>query len=107
MSVIIFSLMLFYASIKFVHLLSRHNPSISSHKQAYAYDSTKVVDFNEDSVRVAFGVEGFIDGETKDDPNYVKYLVRSWGKKDGVKYEHILNYHVCTAEELDLFGEPS
>ena len=62
---------------------------------------------NEEDVRVAFGVEGFIDGETKDDPAYVKYLVRMYGKREGVRYERILDYHVCTAEELTLFGDPS
>lgn len=46
-------------------------------------------------MRVAFGVEGFLDGETKDSPDYVKYLVRLTGKKDGVTYEHILDYHIC------------
>ena len=107
MSVIIFCLMLFYGSIKFVHLLSRHNPTISTHKQAFAYDSTKVIDLNQDSVRFAFGIEGFLDEETKDDPNYIKYLVRYTGKKEGVAYESIVDYHVCTAEELEKVGSPS
>ena len=56
---------------------------------------------------MAFSIEGFLDGEIKDDPRYVKYLVRLWGKRDGVRYEHILDYHKCTPAELDLFGEPS
>ena len=107
MSVILKAVMLFYASIKFVHLASKHNPTVSSHTQAYAYDSTKEVDFKEDAVRVAFGVEGYIDGETKDDPNFVKYMVRMRGKREGVAYETILDYHVCTPEELDMFGTPS
>ena len=107
MTLIIGILMLFYTSIKFVHLMSRHNPSISSHKQLFYYDSSEVVNLKESGVRMAFSVEGFLDGEIKDDPRYVKYLVRLWGKKDGVKYERILDYHKCTPGELDLFGEPS
>ena len=58
-------------------------------------------------MRLAFGVEGYLDKETKNDPSYIKYLVRTWGKKDGLAYESILDYHVCTAEELDMFGEPA
>ena len=101
------ALMLLYASIKFIHLISRQNPSISQHKQLAVFDSSEVVDFKEEGVRIAFGVEGYLDGQVKDDPRYVKYLVRLLGEKDGVKYEHILDYHKCTSEELDDFGEPS
>ena len=107
MSVIIFALIMFYGSIKLVHLLSRHGPSISFHKEPDYFNSDKIVDFHEDKLRVAFGVEGFLDGETKDDPSFVKYMVRNYGKKDGVAYESILDYHVCSADELDKFGTPS
>ena len=107
MTVWILMVMILYASIKFAHLLSRHNPNISSHKQQYYFDSSQVLDLKQEDLRFAFSVEGFLDGKVKDDPTYVKYLVRLFGKKDGEFYETILDYHVCSAEELDLFAEPS
>ena len=107
MSVFIYSILLFYASVKFVHLVTRHNPDISSHTQSFFFDSSKSVDLVASDVRVAFGIEGFLDSETKDDARFVKYVVRTFGKKDGVFYEHLLDYHICSAEELDRFGEPA
>ena len=44
MTICILTVMMLYASIKFGHLVSRHNPNISSHKQQYYYDSSEVVD---------------------------------------------------------------
>ena len=37
----------------------------------------------------------------------MKYLVRNYGKKDGVAYEQIHGHHICSDEELELFGTPS
>ena len=56
---------------------------------------------------MAFSVTGTVDGQVKNDPRYVKFMVRVFGKKDGVPHEKILDYHVCTAEELYLFGDSS
>ena len=58
-------------------------------------------------MRLAFGVEGFLDSEIKDDANFVKYMVRLYGKKEGRSYERLLKYHKCSSEELKLFGDPS
>lgn len=107
MTLAIFTLMIFYASIKFVHLTTRHNPTISSHLKKFNFDSNEQINLSNQDVHVAFAVEGFLDGEVKDDPAYVKYLVRLYGKKNGTAFEHILGYHACMPDELKLFGEPS
>ena len=52
-------------------------------------------------------MEGFLDGKTKDDPRFVKYVVRMFGKKDGIAYEKLLDTHICRAEELEEFGKPA
>ena len=103
-SLAILMLMLFYASIKVVHLISHHNPSISQYRDPYFYGPGKKVDLKAENIRVAFVVEGFIDGETKDDPKFVKYITRNYGKKDGVPYEYMHEYHICSKEELEDFG---
>ena len=107
MTVCIFTVMTLYASIKFAMLVSHSNPNISSHKQQNYFDSSDVIDLKENGLRFAFNVEGYIDRQVKDDPAFVKYLVRTYGKKNGVPREKILNYHKCSNNELDLFAEPS
>ena len=106
-SLIIFSTMIFYASVKFVHLVSRHNPTVSSYKNEFFFDASEEVDLYESSVHFAFGVEGYVDGELKDDSKFVKYLVRMYGKIEGEKFERFVTHHECTADDLDLMGKPA
>ena len=65
-----------------------------------------MINFKEKGIRLAFGIEGFLDKELKDDPRYVKNLVRFWGKKDGVEYEKLLPFHKCTEEDFEQFAPP-
>ena len=106
-SLLIFAIMIFYSSVKFVHLISHHNPTVSSYKNEFYFDSSQEVDLYESSVHFAFGVEGFFDGELKDDSKFVKYLVRMYGRKDGVTFERLVTHRECTADDLDRFGEPA
>ena len=87
--------------------MSRHNPNISSFRRQSFFDPSTVISFREYGLRFAFNVEGYLDNQVKDDPTYVKYLVRMYGKKDGVPYQKILNYHKCTPDELKAFKEPT
>ena len=66
-----------------------------------------MVNFEDYDLHFAFNVEGYLDNQVKDDPTFIKYLVRLYGKKDGVTYEKILNYHKCSADELRAFKEPT
>ena len=100
-------LVLFYASIKLVHLVTRHNPDIAQHRVNYFYGPDKIVDLKESNVRFAFNIEGFLDGETKNDPRYVKYIARNYGKKNGVLFEHLYEIHICSENELNEIGVPS
>ena len=103
-TVAIFTLMMLYANIKFFHFLTRYNPNISSHLQTNYFSSEDRIDLKENNLRFAFIVEGYQDEKVKDDPAYVKYLVRMFGKRDGVRYEKLLDYHKCSKEELDNFN---
>ena len=66
------------------------------------------MNLQENGVRFAFGIEGFLDKELKDDPRYVKWIVRTFTKV-GIdkKTERILPYHRCTEEDFDRFHEPA
>ena len=55
---------------------------------------------------MAFGIEGFLDKELKNDPRYVKNMVRLYRKIDGVESQTILPFHLCTDDDLNEFAAP-
>ena len=105
-SFIIAIVMMIYGAIKLVQLLNRANPNVSSYVEQNFFDSSEVIDLKEKKIRFAFGIEGFLDKELKNDTRYVKNLVRMWGKKNGVPYDKLIPYHRCTEEDLNEFAPP-
>ena len=105
-SLFIFYLLMLYGAHKLKHLISRYNPNVSSYIVPNFFDSTDMMNLKENGIRFAFGVEGFIDKQIKNDPRYVKILTRIWGKKDGSSFEKILPHHKCTAEDFIEFAPP-
>ena len=95
-----------YGSMKLLHLVNRHNPNVSEATQLDFYNFEEVLSLKEIDFKFAFSVEGYHDREVKDDPRYVKYLVRTYGRKDGKEMENILPYHKCTEEDWDTFEPP-
>ena len=87
--------------------MSRANPQVASFLKYNVFDSTNVVNFRDNDIRSAFGIEGYWDKTSKDDPRYVKSMVRFKGNKDGKGYEKIFDYHKCTAEDFESFAPPS
>ena len=65
------------------------------------------MNFKKNNLRFAFGIEGYLDSELKNDPKYVKTVVRMWGKKDGVEYEKFIPYHICTEDDYAQFSPPA
>ena len=103
MTVIIFSIMLTYSTIKFVQLTEKHNPNISQFMEKFHHDYNTQMDLNEINFRLAFSVEGYHTRKIKDDERYVKYLVRIYGKKNGREYDYLINYHKCKVEDWNKF----
>ena len=99
--------MMLYGAIKLVQLLSKTNPNISSYVEQNYFDSSEVIDMKDKKIRFAFGMEGFLDKELKNDPRYVKNLVRMWGKKEGVAYEKLIPFHRCTEKDFEEFAPPA
>ena len=104
---IIIVVVLIYSTIKMMHLFDRHNPQISQVLQRSVYDFNERLSFNEIKFRIAFSVEGYISRERKDDPKYVKYLVRIFGKTKGKEYEKIIPFHDCTEADWAEFPPTS
>ena len=90
------TVVLAYTMIKTQHLVSGANPVISSTIIPEHYSPLEKFYLRDAGVRVAFSVEGFIDRQNKNDPRYVKWLVRLFGTNQGIEYEKILPYHECT-----------
>ena len=95
----ILTLSLFYAVIKTIHLVSKANPVMSALTIPSYYSATDRFYLNEANFRMAFSVEGYLDGENKNDPDYVKWFVRVFGKTNGVAYEQMIPHHKCTDED--------
>ena len=102
-TLVLFSIVLTYATHKFIHLESKKNPVISEYHKANNFDPDEVLNLNERNFRIAFAVEGFRTNDLKIDPRYVKWIVRQYGKKEGKEFEKLLDYHVCTDEDYDAF----
>ena len=84
---IVLSLTLMYATIKTMQLVQKDNPVMSSLTIPSYYNSTEPFMLNEANFRMAFSVEGYLDQELKDDPEYVKWFVRVFGKNNSEEYE--------------------
>ena len=55
-------------------------------------------------MRIAFGVEGYIDRELKDDQHYVKIFTRLVYKRDGHKGELMIPHRRCRPDDFDHFA---
>ena len=94
---------LIYATVKFFHLLNRHNPTIATYLIERPSSLQNPLNLNALNARIAFAFIGYQDGDLKNDPRYVKWLVRHSGKKNGERYERILSYHACTEDDFAEF----
>ena len=100
-------IILVYSSMKLIQLFDRHTPTVSQVLDKNVFDYNEQINLNEIKFRVAFSVEGYHSREMKNDPKYVKYLVRIFGKKGGVEYETFIPYQKCTEEDWAEFPKPN
>ena len=104
LSVILVVILLAYGGLKFLHLYDKHNPQISEVTEKGVLDSSEIMNLNQEGFRFAFTIEGYLDKERKDDPAYVKSLVRLRGLKDGEKINKLLPYHECKESDWEEFA---
>lgn len=107
MTLIMLTILMLYATLKFTKLLKRTNPNVSSFLERAAVSTQEQVNLTEVGMQFAFGVEGYIDKELKDDGRFVKAFARIRGNRDGETYEQMLPYHRCTKSDWDLFAPPT
>ena len=102
-SMMVAVVVLLYASIKFIHLKDRHNPGIASYLIERPSNLENPLNLNAMNARIAFAFLGYSDQQLKDDPRFVKWIVRVVGKKDGERYERIVPYRSCTEDDIAGF----
>ena len=67
-----------------------------------------MVNFKEQGLRFAFGIEGALDKALKNDHRYVKWVVRALYKvSESQRAETLLPFHRCTEADFDAFYPPS
>ena len=106
-SFLVMMLVLMYSALKFKQLTNRTNPNISRFLERDAIDSTTKFNLLDVGFHFAFGVEGFLDREMKNDPRYVKLLVRFVQNVNGKPVDKVLPFHKCTAKDWAKFAPPS
>ena len=64
-----------------------------------------MINLNELHFRFAFSVEAVYteDYKMKNDPRYVKYIVSTFGKRNGIFFEKVLSFHKCNDNDYDQF----
>mmetsp|Transcript_31255 Transcript_31255/g.38632 ORF Transcript_31255/g.38632 Transcript_31255/m.38632 type:complete len:140 (-) Transcript_31255:1447-1866(-) len=99
--------MTIYAVIKFDMLINRSNPNVSSYVNYAAKPQNQKFNLLDNGFRIAFGIEGFLDKELRDDPRFVKWIVRYFGiDKNGAEYEKLLPFHKCEKADYEKFQAP-
>ena len=99
----ILTVSLIYSVIKIVQMVNGDNPIISDLMLPSHYGPEDKLNLNEINFRLAFSIEGFVIRERKDDPRYVKWFVRLYGKKNETRFETHIPFHTCTDEDYDSF----
>ena len=96
MTVFCATVLLLYAGIKLTMLVNRENPNVSTFTEELVLTSEDTLNLKEAGMRFAWTFEGYSDKELKNDPRYVKQLVRMSGRAEGKSVETILDFHECT-----------
>ena len=91
-----------YASLKFSHLVDKHNPVMNSFYKENNYESGDGIDLVERNVKIAFTIEDTYGvKKQKNDPRYVKWFVMLGGELNGKPFQSMIPYHKCTDEDYD------
>ena len=86
-AILIMSVVIFYGSIKFLQLYLKHNPTMSEYFKENEFANGIPINLNESNFRMAINVEDYHKPyELKNDPRYVRWIFRMYGKKENVYF---------------------
>ena len=94
-TILIGLVILMYAGLTFSHLITRHKPEMFTYYKDNVYSlNSEKINLSARNFKIALTVEDYFPPKAmKNDLRYVKWIFRIVGKRDGVWYENILDYH--------------
>ena len=102
-SVILIILMVMFGWHKAVMLYNRLNPVVNEVTMPDAIDEEEVINLGESEFRFTFSIEKGFATQTMNDSAFMKWRVRHYGIKDGVKFQNMLPVHKCTEDDMSQF----
>ena len=75
-SIIIIYITLIYATHKFHHLITGHNPQVNSFELRDAFGEDDIFESSKSDFMLAIAMEDFNTGQIKNDPKYVKWFAQ-------------------------------
>ena len=101
MTVITLITVTMFATTKTIQLVNGANPTVSSVAVPEAVDVNEIVNLGETNFRFAFTLESKL--KVRNDPKFLRWYVRSFGKRDGKSFEKIHPIHLCTDDDMREF----
>ena len=95
-----------YGSLKFIHLMEKRNPQVIQVTERGVFGSDDIIDLDDIGFKFAFTIENYASNERRDDPAFVKYIVKQPYFRDGVWNENHLTYHECNETDWKDFAPP-
>ena len=103
MSIMLILTIIAYGSNKAVELFNKNNPLVNVVKKPNAIDEAEIINIGASDFRFTFGIELKLGKVFADDPAFLKWRVRHYGKKNGEYFQNFLPFHKCTAEDMEQF----
>ena len=95
-----------FATVKFEHMVVRHNPSVNKYVSKNSHDAEAIFDTKDDDYAMAFALTDFMTGKPKDDPRFIRWYATYWKKVDSVLERRLIPIHTCTDIDYANFKEP-
>lgn len=100
LSLVLTMILSIYGIAKLNTLINRSAPIVANYTDQGAVSEYERLNLLDAGLTFAFGIEGFIDKELKNDPRYVRMLTRLYRFNDeGDVEETFVPHHICTPED--------
>ena len=84
-------------------MIEKPNPVIAKYDQEVDFTLADPLDIKQTNAKIAVSFQGYLEQDHKDDPRYVKWMVRLFGNQDYKRFERHVPFHICTDEDYDQF----
>ena len=92
-----------YGSNKALELFKKNNPVVNVVRKPNAIDEDEVINIGESDFKFTFSLERSFGSFIADDPVFMRWRVRHYGRKNGKLFQNFLPFHRCTAEDMEQF----